>query len=196
MMEIMELKLQGLRLIRPFFVEDNRGYFCKTFVCGLFSQYGLRGDIGECFETFSTQCVVRGLHFQTTLPQVKLVRAVSGEIFDVAVDLRKGSPTYGQYEAVHLSDENRHMLYIPQGFAHGFSVISDEALVSYQCFGAYDADSDTGIVWNDETIGIPWPISKTPIVSGRDANLQTFLDFDKYNPFTYDQLKDKEGDTA
>lgn len=176
---VLPLPLNGLKLLQPFYVEDHRGYFLKGYEQNMFSALGVPMAITEDFESFSHGGTVRGLHFQTNAPQAKLVRALSGEIFDVAVDLRKNSSTFGQWHAEILSAENRAMFYIPQGFAHGFMVLSGSALVQYKCEGRFDSETDTGIVWNDTDLAICWPECSAPILSDKDAQLQTFAGFCK-----------------
>lgn len=166
-------RLQGLCRIKPFFSSDARGYFLKSFERGVFHAHGIAMDIHESFETCSHQGVLRGLHFQRQAPQAKLVRALQGRIFDVAVDLRRGSDTFGQWEGFMLDDDEHDALYIPAGFAHGFLVVSATAHVSYQCSGAYLAHEDAGIVWNDPDIGIRWPLHLVDgtVLSARDQAL-------------------------
>lgn len=171
-----ETRFKGVYLITSFSTEDNRGYFVKDFEKSIFEENGLDIDFYESFESFSWRNVIRGLHFQTSEPQAKLVRAVTGSIFDVIVDLRKGSETFGQWAGFYLSQGNRRSLFIPKGFAHGFCVHSDAAIVSYKCVGKYHKGSDSGIVWNDKDISIDWEIEK-PIVSERDRSLLTFKGF-------------------
>lgn len=168
----------GLKLITPFYVEDNRGYFLKSFEKNIFKQLGIENELAETFESYSKKDVIRGLHFQTKNPQIKIVRAITGKILDVAVDIRKDSETFGKWYAVELSAENNLSFYIPQGFAHGFRVLSEEAIVSYQCIGQYEKGSDTGIVWNDKDLGIEWGI-ENPIVSERDKELMGFREYRK-----------------
>ncbi len=171
-------KISGLKIITPFYVEDNRGYFLKNVEKDIFNQFGIKMDIYEEFETYSKKNVIRGLHFQTCNPQGKLVSAIKGMILDVAVDLRKNSPTFGQWEGVLLSEKNHEAFWIPAGFAHGFKVISEDALVSYKCVGKFLAEYDTGIRWNDSDIGIDWGID-APIVSTKDAGLMSLEEFVK-----------------
>ena len=173
--------LPGLKIISPFYAEDHRGYFLKSFEKEIFSQNGIEYDIFEDFESFSIRGVIRGLHFQTNRPQAKLVRAIAGEIYDVAVDLRQDSATFGQWEGFILSDKNKKTILIPQGFAHGFLVLSETALVSYKCAGKFSRETDSGIVWNDRDLDIQWPIegNMKVIISEKDANLQTFLQYMK-----------------
>lgn len=177
-----ELTICGLFVVNLFYVEDERGYFLKSYEKEVFQQAGIETDMFEDFESWSKKGVIRGLHFQTMEPQSKLVRAVSGEIFDVAVDIRKESPTFGQWRGVYLSGENHKALFIPAGFAHGFLVLSDTALVSYKCSGQYFKGCDTGIIWNDPDIGVEWPLEsiggrENIILSDKDKELQGFASF-------------------
>lgn len=184
-----EQKIPGLFLITPFFSEDERGYFQKNYEKEVFQEAGLEADIFEEFESFSSKNVIRGLHFQSQHPQTKIVRAIFGEIFDVAVDLRKSSETFGKWEAVYLSGENRRSFYIPSGFAHGFMVVSEKALVSYMCVGRYYKEYDTGIRWDDPDIGVEWPLESTggkgrTILAEKDRKLQSFAEFmERYGGF-------------
>lgn len=172
--------IDGLAVIYPFFVEDERGFFVKNFERDIFRTFGLENEIQEEFTSRSKKNVVRGLHFQTREPQVKIVSVAAGRIFDVAVDLRRGSATFGQYESRELSDENHEIFYIPRGFAHGFLVLSDFAVVSYMCVGKYFGEYDTGIVWDDPDIAIGWPVQNKEdiIVSPRDRALMRFAGFE------------------
>jgi dTDP-4-dehydrorhamnose 3,5-epimerase len=174
--------IEGLKVINPFFIEDERGFFLKNFEKDIFSGLGLENEIHEEFLSRSVKNVVRGLHFQTAEPQIKIVGAVEGRVFDVAVDLRRDSKTYGKYESCELSGKNHKLFYIPRGFAHGFLVLSDFAIVSYMCIGRYRPDHDTGILWSDPDIGIKWPVDyKDVIASKRDAGLMRFKKYDKIN---------------
>ncbi len=168
-------RLKGLCLILPFYTEDDRGYFVKRFERGIFRWEGIDMQVQESFETLSEKGVLRGLHFQTKAPQAKLISCLEGCVFDVAVDLRRGSQTFGQWEGFYLNDEEHNSLYIPAGFAHGFLVISERARVSYQCDGQYLAEADTGIIWNDADVSIDWPLDLTDEVrlSPRDGSLPT-----------------------
>lgn len=179
-----EFKVQnlggGVKIITPFFLKDERGYFLKSLEKDVFSEWGLDVEIQEEFESYSRRGVLRGLHFQTKEPQIKLVRVIRGKIHDVVVDLRKGSQNFGKYLDVVLDDKEHKSLWIPAGFAHGFEVLSEEALVSYQCIGKYQKEFDTGICWNDKELAVKWE-TKNPIVSDRDAALMTFREFtEKY----------------
>ena len=177
---IQDLSMDGVKLITPFYVEDNRGYFLKSLEKDVFKEWGLSVEIYEDFESYSKKGVIRGLHFQTQNPQVKIVRAIKGTIHDVIVDLRSGSPTFGKYIDLILSEKNHQSLWVPRGFAHGFEVLSEDAIMSYKCIGKYSKGSDTGIKWNDEELKIKWE-TKEPIVSEKDDALMTFREFvDKY----------------
>ncbi len=182
-----KLGIDGVKFITPFYLEDDRGYFLKSVEKDIFAEWGMEVKIYETFETYSKKGVIRGLHFQTKDPQAKIVRAIKGEIRDVIVDLRKDSETFGKHLVVELSDINHNILWIPQGFAHGFEVISDDALVSYTCVGKYLNEYDTGIVWNDATLGIEWK-TVSPIVSEKDKSLQSFEEFcERYGGLAQDE---------
>ncbi len=172
-------RLPGVVKIEPLMRADGRGYFLKSFERSLFQEGGIDFDVCECFETYSRKGVLRGLHIQSGQPQAKLVRAVHGKIFDVAVDLRRHSPTLGQWEGFVLDSKRNCALYIPAGFAHGFLTLSEFALVSYMCDAPYIADEDGGIIWNDTDIAVKWPPRnlQSPIVSPRDSKLPTFKEY-------------------
>ncbi|MBQ6219788.1 MAG: dTDP-4-dehydrorhamnose 3,5-epimerase [Methanosphaera sp.] len=150
--------IDGVIVIEPQVFGDERGYFMETYQKEEFAKAGLDFEFVQDNQSKSKKGVLRGLHFQYTQPQGKLVRVISGEVFDVAVDLRKDSPTYGKWEGVILSDENKKQFYIPEGFAHGFVVLSDSAEFTYKCTDFYKADDEGGIQWDDPEIGIDWPI--------------------------------------
>ena len=172
-------RLEGTYLITPFYVEDIRGSFMKTYEYGIFSEYGIHMKPYECFYTTSAKGTVRGLHFQTHGCQDKLVQVLHGTVFDVAVDLREGSETFGRWEGFYLSAENRKMLYIPKGFAHGFLALEEETLFSYMCGERYDPVSDGGILWNDPGVNVQWPLDKIEhvIISEKDQKLPTLSQF-------------------
>ena len=173
-------KIHGIKIINSFYVEDDRGYFNKVSEKGEFEKFGIKMDIYEEFETYSKRNVIRGMHFQTCCPQGKLVSVLNGNIIDIAVDLRKGSPTFGQWERQLLSKESHQAFWVPAGFAHGFEVISDHAWVSYKCVGKYLQEFDTGILWNDADINIRWN-TKDPVLSVKDRSLMSFQEFqEKY----------------
>lgn len=173
---IQKLEIEDVKLITPFFTEDERGFFLKNFEKEIFKQWGLETNFFEDFETLSKKGVIRGLHFQTREPQIKIVRAIKGEIHDVVVDIRKESKSFGKYVDVILSGQNHDMIWIPRGFAHGFEVLSEEAIVSYKCVGKYLKEFDTGICWNDDEINIKWKTQK-PIVSEKDRKLMSLSQF-------------------
>ena len=179
--EIQELPMEGVKLITPFYMEDSRGYFLKSLEKDIFKEWGLDAEIQEDFETYSKKGVIRGLHFQTQHPQVKMVRVLKGKVHDVVVDLRKGSKSFGRYEEVALDDRSHSILWVPAGFAHGFEVLSQDAVVSYKCIGKYFKGYDTGICWNDKDISVRWETGN-PIVSEKDAGLMSLREFsDKYS---------------
>jgi len=150
-------KLPGVMIIQPKVFGDNRGYFMETYKKEDFASAGIEKDFVQDNESSSTKGVLRGLHFQKEHTQGKLVRVTDGEVFDVAVDVRPGSDTYGQWVGVVLSSEKKNMIYIPEGFAHGFLVLTDTAKFVYKCTDVYDPCSDGGIPWNDKTIAVDWP---------------------------------------
>ena len=150
--------IEGVYIIEPMVFGDERGYFMETYHAEEFKKAGLDMVFVQDNQSKSKKGVLRGLHFQYTKPQGKLVRAIKGEVFDVAVDLRKDSETYGKWEGVILSEGNKKQFYVPKGFAHGFLVLSDEAEFTYKCTDFYDGDDEGGILWDDPEIGINWPI--------------------------------------
>lgn len=175
-MEIEETPLQDIYLVRPRVFEDTRGYFFETF-----NQQKVKGTVLEGYnwvqenESQSTKGVLRGLHFQVgEFSQAKLVRVVLGEVFDVAVDLRRDSATFGKWFGSMLSSKNKTQMLIPKGFAHGFLVLSEVAIFSYKCDNYYDPGKESGIMYDDPEIGIEWPESKELIISERDQNLGSF----------------------
>jgi len=174
-MEVINLKLEGLKLIKPKVFRDNRGFFLESFSQSLYEQLGLNSNYVQDNHSFSEKGCVRGMHFQSGPGQAKLVRVAKGEIFDVAVDIRKGSSTFGQWEGVILNGENHHQLYVPVGFAHGFCVISPDAHVLYKVSTPYNSKTETGFRWNDKQINIQWPV-QDPIVSERDQQCPYFKD--------------------
>lgn len=177
--------IPGLRLITPFYVEDGRGFFLKSFECDVFRENGVDVQGFEAFYTNSVKGTVRGLHFQRERCQDKLVQVLHGAAYDVAVDLREGSETFGSWEGFELTAENRNMLYIPKGFAHGFLALEDDTLFSYLCGGRYDPETDGGIRWNDPQLAVRWPLGRVEkmILSEKDAALPTFAEFlARYGP--------------
>lgn len=162
--------IEGLYTIEPKVFGDARGYFMETYNYEDFKEAGLDMVFVQDNQSMSKKGVLRGLHFQKKHPQGKLVRVLSGTVYDVAVDLRKSSPSYGKYYGVILSAENKKMFYVPEGFAHGFLVLSDSAEFSYKCTDFYHPEDEGGIIWNDPDIGIKWPISNdmSVILSEKD----------------------------
>lgn len=173
-----ETEIKGLYIIEPKVFEDSRGYFMETYNYEDFNAAGLGMQFVQDNQSKSKKGVLRGLHFQRKHPQGKLVRVVSGEIFDVAVDLRKESDTYGKWIGITLSAENKKQCYIPEGFAHGFLVTSDEAEVIYKCTDLYHPEDEYGIMWNDKIIGIKWPIKSNQLIyiSEKDSKQKSFKD--------------------
>ncbi|WP_414468897.1 dTDP-4-dehydrorhamnose 3,5-epimerase [Methanobacterium sp. ACI-7] len=167
--------IEGVYIIEPTVFGDERGYFMETYHKEEFKEAGLDFDFVQDNQSKSKKGVLRGLHFQHTKPQGKLVRVIKGEVFDVAVDLRENSPTYGKWEGVILSEKNKRQFYVPEGFAHGFLVLSEEAEFTYKCTDFYDAEDEGGILWNDPEISIEWPIDNIDdvILSGKDMQWKT-----------------------
>ncbi len=163
-----ETKIKGVYIIDVKTYGDNRGYFMETYKESDFKAAGLDYNFVQDNQSSSRKGVLRGLHFQKTHPQAKLVRVLKGEVFDVAVDLRKGSPTYGQWVGAVLSEENKRQFMIPRGFAHGFVVMSDYAEFAYKCDDLYHPEDEGGIMWNDPAIGIEWPEVGEIILSEKD----------------------------
>lgn len=176
-MSVENLEIEGLKIITPFYVEDERGFFLKDFERKVYQSLGLENLLSESFLTKSAKGVIRGLHFQINHPQTKLVSVLRGEILDVAVDLRKNSDTFGKWKAVKLSEYNREIFYIPPGFAHGFQALREDTLVSYKCIGDYDAETDSGIAYHDKDLGVVWMEGYGVITSERDKTLMTFEEF-------------------
>ena len=174
-MNILPTSLKGLRIIEPNVFEDERGYFLETHHHERFQLAGLDANFLQDNLSFSKQGTLRGLHFQLTKPQTKLVQAVTGEIFDVAVDIRPESPTFGKWSGVLLSKENKRQLFIPGGFAHGFCVLSESAHVAYKCSDYYSPEDEGGILWSDPAIAIDWPVIE-PTLSAKDQQYPLLID--------------------
>lgn len=171
-----ETKIKGVYIIDVKTYGDNRGYFMETYKESDFIEAGLRYNFVQDNQSSSRKGVLRGLHFQKTYPQAKLVRVLKGEVFDVAVDLRKNSPTYGQWVGAVLSEENKRQFMIPRGFAHGFVVMSDYAEFAYKCDELYHPEDEGGIMWNDPAIGIDWPDIGEIILSEKDKTHPSLAD--------------------
>lgn len=174
-MKVIETKLQGCVVIEPAVFGDERGFFFETWNAARYGELGLPSKFVQGNVSSSSKGVLRGLHYQWPHPQGKLVSVLEGEVYDVAVDIRRGSPTFGQWEAVVLSAENKRQFWIPEGFAHGFAVLSDRALFSYLCTDVYHPEYDANVRWDDADIGIDWPIS-APQLSGKDAKAPLLKD--------------------
>lgn len=168
MIEVRETDLEGVLLIETKQFNDDRGFFLETYNAGKYKDAGLKEDFVQDNCSHSKKGALRGLHYQVNKPQGKLVSALKGEIFDVAVDIRKESKTFGKWYGAVLSDKNRKQLYVPVGFAHGFLVLSDEADVTYKCTELYSPQDERSLIWSDEEIGIEWPKGATPILSEKD----------------------------
>ena len=171
-MKIENTNIENVKVISPKVFDDNRGCFFETFKANAFLDQGLPANFVQDNEVRSKKDVLRGLHYQLKKPQGKLVRVVYGTIMDVAVDIRVGSPTFGQYHLVELSEKNKKIFFIPEGFAHGYLVTSPDSIVIYKCTNIYDEKDEYGIRWDDKTVGIKWG-DVNPILSSRDQNLPT-----------------------
>lgn len=174
-MKFIETALPGCVVIEPQVFGDSRGFFYESYNEAKYREAGIDRRFVQSNVSRSARGVLRGLHYQWPHPQGKLVSVLEGEVFDVAVDIRRGSPTFGQWAGVMLTAENHRHFWIPEGFAHGFCVVSDFATFSYQCTDLYDAKADGGIRWNDPAIGIDWPIS-SPLLSDKDSKAPLLAD--------------------
>ena len=170
MFTFQKTEIEGVYIIEPKVFGDDRGYFMETFKESDFLEAGLNYKFVQDNQSKSRKGVLRGLHYQKNFPQAKLVRVISGEVFDVAVDLRKDSPTYGKWVGVILTAENKKMFMIPRGFAHGFVVLSETAEFVYKCDELYHPEDEGGIMWNDPEVGIKWPYEGEPLLSEKDKN--------------------------
>ena len=168
MFKFTKTEIEGVYVIEPKVFGDNRGYFMETYNEQEFKNNGLDYNFVQDNQSKSKKGVLRGLHFQKTHPQAKLVRVLEGEVFDVAVDLRKGSKTYGKWVGVILSEENKKQFMIPRGFAHGFVVLSETAVFAYKCDDFYHPEDEGGIMWNDPDINIEWPYKGELLLSEKD----------------------------
>jgi len=171
-MNVIETNIPDVKIIEPSVFGDDRGFFMETWQQNKFEELvtGQQTQFVQDNHSKSSKGILRGLHYQIENTQGKLVRVVSGEVFDVAVDVRKDSPTFGQWVGVYLSAENKRQLWVPEGFAHGFYVTSDEAEFVYKCTDYYHSQSEVSIAWNDVDIGIEWPLDGAPSLSGKDDN--------------------------
>lgn len=182
-----ETTIEGVYIIEPTVFGDNRGYFMETYSEKEFAEIGLNYKFVQDNQSKSRKGVLRGLHFQKENTQAKLVRVIKGEVFDVAVDLRPGSKTYGKWEGVILSEENKKMFMIPRGFAHGFLVLSDEAEFTYKCDDIYNPKAEGGLAWNDKDVNIEWPLGDMAVedllTSEKDAKWPSLEELRKTDLF-------------
>jgi dTDP-4-dehydrorhamnose 3,5-epimerase len=184
-MRALETRLEGPILVEPVVHGDERGFFHETYRRNVYADLGIGAEFVQDNHSRSGHGIVRGMHFQVGHGMSKLVRCAGGAILDVVVDLRRGSPTFGEWEAFELNDENLHQLYCPIGFAHGFCVTSDYADVMYKCSAYYDESIERGIKYDDPDIGIKWPSDVELIPSDRDANAPLLRDVADELPFVY-----------
>jgi dTDP-4-dehydrorhamnose 3,5-epimerase len=184
-MRVTELSLPGLLHIEPVFFGDSRGYFLQTWQAEKYRAAGLSGSFVQDNLSLSKQGTLRGLHYQKPNTQGKLVFVLKGEVWDVAVDLRLGSPTFGKWEAVTLKGQTHNQLYVPPGLAHGFCVLSEEALFTYKCTDFYAPECEHGIIWNDPDLNIPWPV-KNPILSSKDGKYPRFREIPESHLFHWE----------
>ncbi len=169
-MKVDQTLLPGVLLIEPKVFNDSRGFFLECFQQSRYREHGIEDDFSQDSHSRSVRGALRGLHFQSRVPQAKLVYVTSGEVFDVVVDIRKGSPTFSHWIGKILNDENHHQLYIPEGFLHGFCALSEVADLQYKFSTPYQADDQCGVIWNDSTIDIDWPLAN-PVLSEKDLAL-------------------------
>ena len=175
-MNVIPTKLKDCVIIEPKVFGDHRGFFLETFQADRYREMaGINLPFVQDNHSRSAKGVLRGLHFQKTKPQGKLVRVVSGEVYDVAVDIRKDSPSFGQWEGVILSEENKRQFWVPPGFAHGFVVLSETADFEYKCTDYYDPTDEGSLIWNDPAMAITWPL-ENPTLSEKDSNAPTFAE--------------------
>jgi dTDP-4-dehydrorhamnose 3,5-epimerase len=175
-MKVKETKLVGVLVLEPDVFSDERGFFLETWNSARYENAGIQGPFVQDNISFSKRGVLRGLHFQYPQSQGKLIQILSGEVVDIAVDVRVGSPTFGHWVSEVLSDANHRQIYIPPGFAHGYCVKSETAIFSYKCTDYYNPETENGIIWNDPELNIDWPI-KEPILSPKDKEYPRLKDF-------------------
>ena len=174
-MKYIKTDIPGVLLVEPKVFKDSRGFFMETFHQKKYAEVGIDHAFIQDNYSHSTQGTLRGLHYQLKHPQGKLIYVITGEIFDVAVDIRQGSPTFGQWVGQYISDQNKRQIFIPEGFAHGFCVISETADVLYKTTDLYNTDDEYGVLWSDPDIGIDWPV-EVPIVSDKDKQYSRLKD--------------------
>ncbi len=174
-MNFIQTDLPGVVIIEPKVFGDDRGYFFESFHRPRFAEQGIDLGIAQSNVSRSARAVLRGLHYQWPKPQGKLVQVLEGEVYDVAVDIRRGSPTFGRWTACVLSAQNKRLFWVPEGFAHGFAVTSEHAIFCYHCSNVYDPAADAGVRWNDAALAIDWPIAE-PLLSAKDAQAPLLAD--------------------
>jgi dTDP-4-dehydrorhamnose 3,5-epimerase len=175
-MRFFPTQIPDVMLIEPQVFGDNRGFFMETWQRRSFAEHGIDFDFVQDNHSMSGKGILRGLHYQIKHPQGKLVRVISGEVFDVAVDIRKNSPWFGKWTGATLSADNKRMFWVPPGFAHGFYVVSDQAEFVYKCTDFYAPEHERSILWNDPDIGITWPLDgNDPVLSDKDRQAQPFV---------------------
>jgi dTDP-4-dehydrorhamnose 3,5-epimerase len=178
---LQNLQISGLKLLQPNIFQDDRGYFFESYNYDTFINLGIEDIFVQDNQSFSKKNVIRGLHFQVPpFAQAKLVRVIKGAVLDIAVDLRKNSPTYGQHFSVELTEENQQLFYIPVGFAHGFVALEEDTIFAYKCSNIYHKDSERSIIYNDKDLNINWNI-KNPIITNKDLQGSSFKEFN--SPF-------------
>jgi len=190
-MEIVRFEIPDVALVKPAVFEDSRGYFFESYSKKKFNDAGIIDNFVQSNQSLSQKGVLRGLHFQfPPYAQSKLVRVIKGAVLDIAVDIRKNSPTYGKHISVILNELNKHLLYIPVGFAHGFLTLENNTIFSYDCGNVYNKDSERGIMWNDSDLGIMWNIEE-PLLSEKDNLNIAFQDFK--SPFDFNLITASNG---
>jgi dTDP-4-dehydrorhamnose 3,5-epimerase len=179
-MKRIDTNLPGVCVIEPSVFGDERGFFMETYNKHTFEQIGIDHTFVQDNQSRSSRGVLRGLHYQLNQPQAKLVRVTLGEVYDIAVDVRRGSETFGQWTGVTLTADNKQMFFIPEGFAHGFCVISESAEFAYKCSDFYAPDEERGIIWNDPQLAIPWPLDGAePLLSPKDSAYGLLAEMDE-----------------
>ncbi len=184
-MKVQAMEIPGVLLFEPRVFGDERGFFMETWQRQRYAEHGVPEGLVQDNLALSRRGVLRGLHVQHPNAQGKLVQVLRGEVFDVAVDIRRGSPTFGRWAGVRLSGENRRQFWVPAGFAHGYCVLSDEALFAYKCSDYYHPENEFSVLWNDPAIGIDWPLAGDPLLSDKDrgAALLSDIDPDRLPPY-------------
>jgi len=175
-MNVVETDLPGVLLLEPRIFGDERGWFFESWQQERYAELGIGGPFVQDNQAYSRRGTLRGLHIQNPYGQGKLVQVIHGEVFDVAVDARRGSPTFGRWYGARLTGDNKHQLWIPPGFLHGYLVTSDDALFSYKCTDYYHPETQFSVRWNDPDVGIDWPVEGTPLLSERDRDAPLLRD--------------------